>query len=81
MLAKTLHYMQDESLMVLTGKNILELGSGVGLVGVYLACLGSKVVMADLPALREMAERNIGLNRKMIKGKADFVVGNWYSWA
>lgn len=54
-LAKTLHYMQDETLMRLTGKNVLELGAGVGLVGIYLACLGSNVVMADLPALRDMA--------------------------
>ena len=68
-MAKTLHYLADEGSLQLNDKQVLELGAGVGLVSIYLACLGSRVVMADVPALQDMAERNIGLNRNIIKGR------------
>ncbi len=56
---------------------MLEFGSGVGLLGIYLAALGANVVLSDLPAIKDMAERNINLNRDVLKGEAEFVVLNW----
>lgn len=68
-MAKALHFLSEEGTMPLQGKKLLELGSGVGLLGIYLGCLGSDVLLTDLPALKEMASRNINLNRDMLKGK------------
>jgi hypothetical protein len=34
--------------------------------------------MGDVPSVRELAERNISLNKSLIKGKAEFVCVNWY---
>jgi len=36
-----LHYLEDEGEIKLNGKKILDLGCGAGLIGIYLACLGS----------------------------------------
>jgi methylase of polypeptide subunit release factors len=77
-LAKALHYLSDEGVFPLKDKRILELGSGVGFLGIYLACLGNNVIMGDVPSIRDLTERNIGLNKGVIKGKIDFVTANWY---
>ena len=61
----------------LKGRNVLELGCGIGLLGVYLGCLGCNVIMADVPPVRDLAERNIGLNKGLFKGKVEFVTANW----
>lgn len=43
--------------------NVLELGAGVGLCGVFFAKLGCKrVVLTDLPEAMPLLERNIQLN-------------------
>ena len=54
---------------MIKGKNIVEIGSGVGLVGIYLAALGSNVILCDTPALKDLVEKNININRKMVNGK------------
>ena len=46
----------------------MELGCGAGLLGIYLGCLGANVFMADVPSVRDLAERNIGINKKLLKG-------------
>lgn len=76
-LAKSLHLLSEEGTLSFQNKSIMELGCGVGLVGIYLACLGGNVMMVDVPSLKDLVERNIGLNKNMIKGKIDFVVANW----
>ena len=43
----------------LRNKTVLELGSGVGLVGISAAALGAKVVMTDLEYTKEQIEANI----------------------
>lgn len=77
MAAKTLHYLAEEGSFDLKGKAVLDLGCGVGFFGVYLACLGCEVILADMPSMKDLVERNIGLNKSLFKGKADFVVANW----
>ena len=77
-MAKTLHFLIEEGALSLSGKTILELGSGTGLLGIYLGCLGVNVVMADLSSVKDLTERNISLNKSMIKGKVEFAVANWY---
>lgn len=37
------------------GANIIELGSGVGVIGTYLAAMGARVLLTDLPTLVENA--------------------------
>lgn len=49
----------------------------MGFLGVYLACLGSDVVLGDVPSMRDLAERNININRQILKGKVSFSVANW----
>lgn len=43
----------------------VELGAGVGCVGIVAACLGVDVIMTDLPAVLPLLERNIIENRKV----------------
>ena len=45
------------------GKTVLELGCGVGLVGLYLAALGTNVALCDTPALKDLVDKNININR------------------
>lgn len=77
MAAKTLHYLAEEGSFDLKGKTVLDLGCGVGFIGVYLACLGCEVLLADIPSMKDLVERNIGLNKSLFKGKADFIIANW----
>lgn len=69
-MAKCLHILQEESIINLKGKNILEFGSGVGLLGIYLSCIGANTVLSDLPQLKDIVVRNINLNRDILKGEA-----------
>lgn len=78
MLAKTLHFLSEEGAFELKGKTVLDLGCGVGFVGIYLACLGCQVVLADFPSLKDLVERNMGINKSLFRGKVDFTVVNWY---
>jgi hypothetical protein len=56
------------------------LGCGAGLLGVYLGALGADVLMADVPSVRDLALRNINLNKSIIKGKVEFITANWYEY-
>jgi 16S rRNA G1207 methylase RsmC len=69
--------MIEEGGLNLKGKRVLDLGCGIGFVGVYLACLGCQIILADVPSMKDLVERNIGLNKSLFKGKADFTVANW----
>jgi len=61
--AKVLSDYLEEHVGIVVGKRIVELGSGVGLVGIVAARLGAKaVVLTDLPKVIEIIQRNIQHN-------------------
>ena len=57
LLAKALESFFENN--TLLGKNVLELGSGVGVVGISAAALGGNVVMTDLEYTKDQIETNI----------------------
>ena len=56
------------------------MGCGLGFLGIYLGCLGANVFMADVPSVKDLAERNININKKLLKGKVEFITANWYKY-
>ena len=78
LLAKTLETSLDEPLK---NKNVLELGSGVGVVGISAAALGANVVLTDLEYTRNQIEANMQRARALwgdkIRGKMHFKKLDW----
>ncbi len=70
--------MQQEGSIELKGKHILELGCGIGLLGIYLGILGAEVTMGDLAPMRDIVEKNINLNSELLKNNVNFCILNWY---
>ncbi|KAJ1797037.1 Protein-lysine N-methyltransferase efm6 [Coemansia sp. RSA 2399] len=64
-LAKYVDWQTSEGKLDLSGKTVLELGAGTGIVGITLACLQPKctVVLSDKEELVPLLERNISLNK------------------
>ena len=66
-------------LRMLPGPNVIELGSGCGIVGLQLAhvCSGAKVLLTDLPEAMEVLERNIGIAMLAPESQVSKAVLNW----
>jgi len=64
----------------LKGAKVLELGCGVGFVGICVACLGARVCLSDMEELIPFAKANIEKNQTAIaegKGVAEAKVLKW----
>jgi len=65
----------------LDGKRVLELGSGVGLVGISCGVLGAAVTMTDLDYVMDSLNHNIDKNKASISGGS--LIGlplDWTNW-
>ncbi|KAG5481844.1 hypothetical protein LSCM4_06920 [Leishmania orientalis] len=54
----------------LAGKNIVELGAGVGCLGIALAMAGARVAITDLKELLPLMEYNVRLNEKRVQARS-----------
>ncbi|XQJ26258.1 Putative methyltransferase, putative [Leishmania guyanensis] len=54
----------------LAGKNIVELGAGVGCLGIALAMAGARVTITDLKELLPLMEYNVRLNEKRVQERS-----------
>ncbi|KAJ2552390.1 Protein-lysine N-methyltransferase efm6 [Coemansia sp. RSA 1933] len=64
-LAKYIDWQVSQGNMDLSGKTVLELGAGTGIVGITVACLQPEcsIVLTDKETLVPLLERNIALNK------------------
>lgn len=64
------------------GARMIELGSGVGVVGTYLSAIGSQVILTDLPTLVEHAiDHNLNQNKNtmdstMTSASSSIIINN-----
>eukprot|EP01016_Furgasonia_blochmanni_P005107 TRINITY_DN11983_c0_g1_i2.p1 TRINITY_DN11983_c0_g1~~TRINITY_DN11983_c0_g1_i2.p1 ORF type:complete len:217 (+),score=23.16 TRINITY_DN11983_c0_g1_i2:284-934(+) len=79
-LGKYLVNQVDSNKLNLQGKNILELGSGTGVVSLFAASLGANVWATDIPEVMPTLEASILSNDAVItggKGKVTSLVLDW----
>ncbi|CAL1273610.1 unnamed protein product [Larinioides sclopetarius] len=67
----------QETKDALTGKIIIDIGSGTGVAGLFAAALGAEVILTDLPEVIPLLEKNIEQNKNIIKGAATASVLEW----
>lgn len=71
----------------ISGKRVLELGAGVGLLGLAIKCLGAgNVVMTDNESTLELLRLNVAANLAAVGGavaaaKLDWGSGGWAHWS
>ncbi|KAL0456341.1 UNVERIFIED_CONTAM: protein N-lysine methyltransferase METTL21A [Sesamum latifolium] len=61
-LGKFLEHSVESGTIFLQGKNVIELGSGCGLVGCIAALLGARVILTDLPDRLKLLKKNVETN-------------------
>ncbi|XP_069772699.1 protein N-lysine methyltransferase METTL21D isoform X4 [Narcine bancroftii] len=62
---------------VFSGKNVVELGSGTGVVGLMASTLGANVIVTDLEELQDLLEININANKHLVTGSVQAKVLKW----
>jgi hypothetical protein len=55
---------------LLMGKNIVELGAGVGCLGIALAMAGARVAVTDMKELLPLMTHNVRLNEKRVQARS-----------
>ncbi|XP_049804793.1 protein N-lysine methyltransferase METTL21D-like isoform X2 [Schistocerca nitens] len=64
-LAKYLEVENSRNKSWLKGSSVVELGAGLGCVGLTASCLGAHVTMTDLPEIMPLMRHNIDVNRHL----------------
>ncbi|KAG8449186.1 hypothetical protein GDO86_016023 [Hymenochirus boettgeri] len=62
---------------LLSGKRVLELGAGTGIVGIMAATLGANVTVTDLEDVQDLMKLNIQCNNHLITGSCQAKVLKW----
>ncbi|GIX68555.1 protein-lysine methyltransferase METTL21D [Caerostris darwini] len=62
---------------VLSGKIVIDIGSGTGVAGLFAAALGAEVILTDLSSVIPLLEKNIKENVDVLKGSATASVLEW----
>ena len=69
----TYHYADTD----LSNKHVLELGAGVGLVGMALASMGANVVVTERDMALPLLRRNVDRNAEVTGGRVEVAVLSW----
>ena len=56
---------------------VIELGSGTGFLGLWLAAMGANVLLTDLPKNLDLIKRNLSLNQNLLFGKVQIAPFDW----
>lgn len=79
-LAKYLETMCQNKPDFLSGIRVLELGSGVGVVGLTAATLGAQVTLTDLPEALPLIRLNINENKAKIGSMGGYAIAESLIW-
>lgn len=79
-LAKYLEVMCQKMPNLLGGLKVLEIGSGLGLVGITAATLGAQVTLTDLPDSLSLIKVNIAVNKNHITSMGGYAIAEVLSW-
>ncbi|RVE47583.1 hypothetical protein evm_007781 [Chilo suppressalis] len=79
-LAKYLETMCHNKPDFLSGLKVLELGSGLGVVGLTAATLGAQVTLTDLPEALPLLRLNINENKSKICSMGGYAVAESLIW-
>ncbi|CAB3235566.1 unnamed protein product [Arctia plantaginis] len=79
-LAKYLETMCQHKSDFLSGIKVLELGSGLGVVGLTAATLGAQVTLTDLPEALPLLKLNINENKAKIGSMGGYAIAESLVW-